>query len=92
MLISVGTARAGQEPSGVPQMDGATTSARQETSWGARGGAPSDPARAKADAVSGDGSGFVTRDELEKDVKALIERIERERNERVPAPTFTDVG
>jgi hypothetical protein len=86
MLISVGSARA------VEQVDGATASAQRATSWEAKGGGPSDPARAKADLANGDASGFVTRDELEKDIRALIERLERERNARFPAPTFTDAG
>jgi hypothetical protein len=92
MLVSVGSAYAGQEPSAVERVGGVTTSAGPEASWDAKGRAPSDPARAMPDAVSGDGSGFVTHDELEKDVRTLIERLERERNAQVPAPTFTDAG
>jgi hypothetical protein len=86
MLISVGSARA------VEQVDGAAASAQRATSWGMEGGAPSDPARAKTDLVNGDASGFVTRDELKKETQALIDRLERERSARVPAPTFTDAG
>ncbi len=86
MLISVGSARA------VEQVDGATASARQATSWEAKGDAQSDPARAKMDLVNGEGSGFVTRDELEKSTRELIERLDRERNAGLSAPTFTDAG
>ncbi len=93
MLISAGAAHAGQEPSAVEQSVRGMTSARQETSWDAKGGAPSDPARAKADAaVNGDGAGYVKHDELDKFSKDLIERIERERNAQTPTPTFTDAG
>ncbi len=93
MLISAGAAHAGQEPSAVEQSVRGMTSARQETSWDAKGGAPSDPARAKADAAVNDvGAGYVTHDELDKFSKDLIERIERERNAQTPTPTFTDAG
>jgi len=93
MVISVGTAHAGQEASAAEQADRAMTSTRQETSWNAKSGAPSDPARAKTDAVvNGDGSGYVTHDELDKFSKELIERVERERNAQTPEPTFTDHG
>ena len=73
-------------------MDGATASAQQATCWEAKGGEPSDSAGAKADLVNGDASGFITRDELEKDTRALIEQLDRERNARVSAPKFTDAG
>jgi len=86
MLISVGSARA------VEQMEGATASAQRATSWDAKGGEAYDAARAKADPANGDASGFVTRDELEQHTRALIERLDRERNARVAAPTFTDAG
>ena len=93
MLISVGPAYAGQKPSALDRVDGTATSARQVTSWEAKGSELSDPARAKTDvAASGDGSGYVTRDELERAVKATIERFERERAAQAPPPTFTDAG
>jgi hypothetical protein len=93
MLMSVGSAYAGQKPSAVGRVDGATTSAPQVTRWEAKESEPSDPARAKTDvAASGDGSGYVTRDELEKYTREIIERAERARNAQVPAPTFTDAG
>jgi hypothetical protein len=93
MLMSVGSANAGQEQSAVERVEGATTSARQVASWDAKGRGPSDPARAKTDVTaSGDGSGYVTRDELEKYTREIIERFERARNAQVPAPTFTDAG
>jgi len=91
MLISVGAAHAGQEPSAVEQADRSTASARQETSSSAKGGAPFDPTRAKIGAaVNGDGSGYVTHDELDKFSKELIERVERAWNAQTPQPTFTD--
>jgi hypothetical protein len=66
---------------------------QQETSWSAKGGASLDPARAKTDAaVTGDGSGYVTHDELDKFSKQLIERVERARNAQTPPPTFNDAG
>jgi hypothetical protein len=86
MLISVGSARA------VEPVDGATAAAQQEISRYAKAGQPSDPAQAKPDAVNGDASGYVTRDELEKYSRALIERLDRERNAQVSAPTFNDFG
>ena len=86
MLISVGSARA------IEQEDGATASAQGATSWEAKGGEPSDPAGAKADLANGDAAGFITRDELEKDTRALIERLDGERNAQLSAPTFTDAG
>jgi hypothetical protein len=93
MLISVGPAYAGQKPSALDRVDGTATSARQVTSWEAKGSELSDPARAKTDvAASGDGSGYVTRDELEKYTREIIERVERARIAQVPAPTFTDAG
>jgi hypothetical protein len=93
VLMFAGSAYAGQQPSAVDRLDGATTSAPQGTIWDAKGGVPTDPARAKTDvAASGDGSGYVTRDELERAVKATIERFERERAAQAPPPTFTDAG
>jgi hypothetical protein len=86
MLISVGSARA------VEQVDGATASAQQATSWEAKGGESSGAARAKTDLASGDAPGFVTHDELEKYTRELIERLDRERNAGLSAPTFTDAG
>jgi hypothetical protein len=91
MLISVGAARAGQEPR-VEPADRSMASARQETSENGKGGAPLDPARAKPGAaVNGDGSGYVTHDELDRFSKELIERVERARHEPTPQ-TFTDAG
>ena len=52
MLISTGAARACQEPSAVEQEVRGMTAAQQETSWNAKGGAPSDRARAKTDAAA----------------------------------------
>ena len=93
VLMFAGSAYAGQQPSAVDRLDGATTSAPQGTIWDAKGGVPTDPARAKTDvAASGDGSGYVTRDDLEKYTREIIERVERARNAQVPAPTFTDAG
>jgi hypothetical protein len=92
-LISVGLAHAGQEPSTVEQADRSMASGRQETSWNAKDSAPFDPSRAKADAApDGDGSSYVTHDELDRFSRDLIERVERERNPPTPAPTFTDAG
>jgi hypothetical protein len=93
MLISAGAAHAGQEPSAVEQSLRGMTSTQQETSWDAKGGAASDPARVKADAaVKGIGAGYVTHDELDTFTKDLTERVERELNPPRPAPTFTDAG
>jgi hypothetical protein len=93
MLVSVGPAYAGQKSSAVDRVDGTATSSRQVTSWEAKSSEPSDPARANTDvAASSDGSGYVTRDELEKYTREMIERYERARNAQVPAPTFTDAG
>lgn len=86
MLISVGSARA------VEQVDGATASAGREAIRDAKGGEAYDAVRAKGDAASRDGSGYVTGDELEKYSRELVERLDRERNARVSAPTFTDAG
>ena len=85
VLISVGSARA------VEQVDGATAPARWATSGDAKGGELSGTVR-KADLPSGDASGFVTHDELEKYTRGLVERLDRERNAQVSAPTFTDAG
>jgi len=93
MMISAGAAHAGQAPSAVPPDDRAMDAARQETNWGAKGGAPPDPARAKTGAaVTGDGSGYVTHDELDKFSKELIERVERAQKAQTPPPTFNDAG
>jgi hypothetical protein len=93
MMISAGAAKAGQAPSTVDQADRSMDAARQETTWNAKGGAPPDPARAKTGAaVTGDGSGYVTHDELDKFSKELIERVERARKAQTPPPTFTDAG
>ena len=85
-LISAGSARA------VEQVDGAATPVRQETSWAAQGGEPSESARAKTDGVNADASGYVTHDELEKYTREIIERLDRERTAQVSPPTFTDAG
>ena len=93
VLMFAGSAYAGQKPSALDRVDGTATSARPVTSWEAKGSEPSDPARAKTDvAASGDGSGYVTRDELEKFSGEIIERVKRAQNAQVPAPTFTDAG
>jgi hypothetical protein len=84
MLISVGSTHA------VEQTDGGTASARWESIRDAKGAEAYDAARAKADVANRDG--YVTRDELEKYSRELIERLDRERNAQVSAPTFTDQG
>jgi hypothetical protein len=93
LLISAGVAHAGQEPSTAVEAERAMEAGRQETSWSANGGASLDPARTKTGAaVTGDGSGYVTHDELDKFSKELIERVDRARNAPTPPPTFTDAG
>jgi hypothetical protein len=92
MLISEGSAYAGQNPSAVDRVDGTTSPARQVRSWDARGSGPSDPAQAKTVVANGDGSGYVTRNELEKFSREIVERVERARDGQVPTPTFTDAG
>jgi hypothetical protein len=93
MLISAGAAYAGQASTTAEQADRSMDAARQETGWNAKGGAPLDPARAKTGAAAtGDGSGYVTHDELDKFSKELIERVERARKAQTPPPTFTDAG
>ena len=93
MLISVGPAYAGQKPSALDRVDGTATSARQVPSWDAKGSEPADRAQARTDiAANGDGSGYVTHNELEKFSREIIEGVERARNAQAPAPTFTDAG
>jgi hypothetical protein len=93
LVISAGAAHAGQAPTAGGQADVAMSSARQETSWNATGGAASDPARTRTDvAATGFGAGYVTHDELDDAFKQVVERVERERNAQSAQPTFTDAG
>lgn len=85
----------------VEPVDGAVAPATREDSRNARIDVRPDPAPTTgnpADAlhVTGadraDQSGFVTHDELTRFRDAILEQLERERNEQHPAPTFTDAG
>lgn len=93
-LMFAGAAHAGEQPRAVEHADRATTTAAPlGASRNGEGGAPSDPAPARLDpAASGDGSGYVTHDELERFTRELIDRVARERATQTHEPTFTDAG
>lgn len=92
VLISVGSAHAGQEPRGA-RGDERTGPERQQTSWGVTPGEPAGPARATTDAGPGaDGSAAVTRDELDRRTDEIIRRVERAQAAPAPAPMFGDEG
>lgn len=85
MLIAAGSARA------VERMDEAARPAGREMVRDARSVEPSHLARTGVDAMKTDRADLVTRDELDKELRALVDRLERERP-TPPEPTFTDAG
>jgi hypothetical protein len=91
VLMAAGSAGAVEQATGVVAPATGTTSSDTRRDV-ASGVAPTKATPGDGLRTAADGSGFVTRDELTRFRNALLEQLERERNEQHPEPTFTDAG
>ena len=85
MLIAAGSARA------VERMDEAAGPAGRERVGDARSVETTHPPRTGMDGSKTDRADLVTRDALDEALRAVVDRLERERPQP-PEPTFTDAG